>query len=181
MSRMNFRRFMAGLTIAVMISGAGFPVVEAARGGGGGNRVQSRPADRPAQKPADRQNINTGNRNTNVNNSGNRNTNVNTGNINTGNINVDRNTNVHVDAGYGVPVGGPYHGGAYYGGAPYYGAPVAGAFIAGLVVGAVVNSYPPSSQTVVVQEVTYIYDGTNYYKEVYNGTEVVYKVVPAPK
>lgn len=180
MIQMNFRKFMAGLTIAVMILGAGFPVVEAAKragnkaggGEGGGNRVQSRSADRPAQRPADRQNVNTGDRNTNVSNND-RNTNVNTGNIN-------RNTNINVDPGYGVP-GGAYHGGAYYHGENYYsGSTVAGAFIGGLIIGAIINSPPPESQTVVIHEVTYIYDGTNYYQEVYEGTEVVYKVVPNP-
>ena len=172
MSRMIFHKILAGLTIAVIILGAGVPVVDAAKRGG--NRVQSRPADRPAQRPADRQNVNTGDRNTNVSNND-RNTNV-----NTGNINVNRNTNINVDPGYGVP-GGAYHGGAYYHGENYYsGSTVAGAFIGGLIIGAIINSPPPESQTVVIHEVTYIYDGTNYYQEVYEGTEVVYKVVPNP-
>ena len=179
MIQMNFRKFMAGLTITIMILGAGFPVAEAAkregRKAGGENRVQSRSADRPAQRPADRPEVKPADRNTNVSNND-RNTNV-----NTGNVNVERNTNVNVDPGYGVPVGGAYHGGAYYHGENYYsGSTVAGAFIGGLVIGAIINSPPPESQTVVVNEVQYIYDGTNYYQAVYNGAEVVYKVVPKP-
>jgi hypothetical protein len=169
---MNLRSITAGLLTTAMVIGLALPMAEAARGGG--NRVQTRPADRPAQQPANRQNVNAGNRQ-NVN-TGDR-QNVNTGNINTGDINVDR--NVNVDAGYGA--GGAYNGGAYYHGENYYsGSAVAGAFIGGLIIGSLINSYPPSSQTVVIHEVTYYYDGTNYYQEVYDGIDVVYKVVTDP-
>ena len=52
--------------------------------------------------------------------------------------------------------------------------------IGGIIIGSIINSVPEQSETVIVNNNTYYYDGTNYYEEVYDGPDVVYKAVPDP-
>lgn len=167
MFRLNFRNATAGLVTAIMILGMGLPMVEAARAT---TRATPPAANRPAQRPADRP---VDGRNTNINDS---------------KVNIGNDVNVNVDRDYGVPARVPppgyypppaYHGGYYYDD-HYSGEQIAGAFIAGLVIGAILADEPDNSTTVVVHETEYLYDGTNYYVAVYEGSDVVYKVVEDP-
>lgn len=163
MLRMIFRKATAGLLTVAMIIGMGLPMAEAAKG----KRISAPVANRPAQRPAGD------------------NVNIDKGNIDKDNIRIGNETNIDidVDGGYGHPVRVPPAG--YYDHDDYYhhgysDEQIVGAFVAGLVIGAILNDEPDNSSTVVVQGTEYLYDGTNYYVAVYEGTEVVYKVVENP-
>jgi len=163
MLRLTFRKAMAGIMMAVMILGMGLTTVEAAK------RVNAPAANRPAQRPAQQP--------------AGGNDNINRGNIENSNVRIGNETNIDIDVDgrYGRPVPVPppyYHDYDYHYG--YSGEQVAGAFIAGLVIGAILSEEPASTTTVVVKETEYLYDGTNYYQPVYDGTTVVYKVVEDP-
>lgn len=166
MSKSIIRKTTAGLLTAVMILGVGLPTVEAAKG----TRVSTPTANRPAQRPAQRP-------------SGG-NVNVDKGNIDNSNVRIGNDTNIDidVDGGYGHPVrippAGYYDYDYYHHG--YSDEQVAGAFIAGIVIGAILNDEPDNSSTVVIHETEYLYDGSNYYVAVYDGADVVYKVVEDP-
>ncbi|MBP1765678.1 MAG: hypothetical protein H6Q65_2736 [Firmicutes bacterium] len=162
MLRSTFCKAMAGIIMAAMILGIGLPSVEAAKG----TRVSAPAANRPAQQPAGG------------------NANIDRGNIDNSNVRIgnDTNINIDVDGRYGYPVRVPPAGyydydHHHYG---YSDEQVVGAFIAGLVIGAILTEEPANTTTVVVKETEYLYDGTNYYQPVYDGTTVVYKVVENP-
>lgn len=168
MHRLNFRNITTALVIAIMLLGVGSPMAAVARAA----RVTPPAATRPAQRPAERPAPVKPDRNTNINDS---------------NVNIGNETNVNVDRGYGVPARVPAPGyyptpaypGGYYDD-HYSGEQVAGAFIAGIVIGAILADEPDNSNTVVVHDTEYLYDGTNYYVAVYEGSDVVYKVVEDP-
>ncbi|MTW21307.1 hypothetical protein [Allochromatium palmeri] len=66
---------------------------------------------------------------------------------------------------------------------PYWGAPLgAAAFAAGtaLAIGAIVYSLPPNCRTVVVYGESYRQCGSDYYMPRYEGSSVVYELVPSP-
>jgi hypothetical protein len=76
----------------------------------------------------------------------------------------------------GAAVRAPYYGPGYR---PRYGGVAAGV-AAGLAVGAVVATLPARAAALSVAGQTYYYDGSNYYKPCYQGTDVNYCVVPDP-
>jgi hypothetical protein len=57
---------------------------------------------------------------------------------------------------------------------------VLAAAVAGLAVGAMVASIPPSCSTVIRNGIEYKRCGNDYYQQSFNGSDVVYVVVPAP-
>lgn len=86
-------------------------------------------------------------------------------------------------AGFGQH-GGP---GQYYdrhrGWGPYYGGYVSdfGAdMAAALALGTVVGDLPADVQTLIIDDETYYFDGTNYYQDCYQGIDSSYCVVPDP-
>ena len=84
--------------------------------------------------------------------------------------------------------GGGYPGGAYGGEAwaPYYGPEYGGggglaaAIIAALAIGTILEALPPGAVAQMFGGQTYYYDGSNYYQQCYQGTDVGYCVVPNP-
>ena len=103
--------------------------------------------------------------NVNRNVSANRNVNVNS------NVNVNRNVDVNVHRDY-------------YDGWDDHWHPVAAAAAVtatAMAVGAIVNSIPPSCQTVVVGGVSYSQCGNTWYRPQYAGTTVQYVVVNPPR
>ncbi len=83
---------------------------------------------------------------------------------------------------------GGYPGGAYGGEAwaPYYGPEYGGggglaaAIIAALAIGTILEALPPGAVAQAFGGQTYYYDGSNYYQQCYQGTDVGYCVVPNP-
>nr|WP_242470903.1 hypothetical protein [Thiocystis violacea] len=64
----------------------------------------------------------------------------------------------------------------------YWGAPFGAAAAVGtaIAIGAIVSSLPPGCRTVVVHGASYRQCGGNYYAPRYEGSSVVYEVVPPP-
>jgi hypothetical protein len=105
-------------------------------------------------------------------------------------INVNRNTNINVDRDVNVWGRPGYYGDRYDNDA---GAFVAGAVIGGitgaaiasasqptLVVGSHVSVLPSGCVTLITAGVTYHRCDTLYYRPYYNGSSLVYEIVPAP-
>ena len=145
------RIFPAILSVLLVV----FYVADAAsRGGRGGGGGHSRSHARA--------NVNSGHHaNRNVN----RNRNV--------NVNRNRNVNVNVNhRGYG-------HGCCYHD--DYHPVAVAAAVTAtAIVVGSMVNSLPPSCQTVIVNGFAYQQCGNTWYQPQISGSSTTYIVVNAP-
>ena len=148
------RIFPAILSVLLVV----FYVADAAsRGGGrGGGHARSHA----------RANVNPGH-NVNRNHNVNRDRNV--------NVNRDRNVNVDVD----VDHRGYRHGCCYHD--DYHPVAVAAAVTAtALVVGSMVNSLPPSCQTVIVNGFAYQQCGNTWYQPQISGSSTTYIVVNAP-
>tara|TARA_R110002072_G_scaffold92860_2_gene206309 strand:+ start:4209 stop:4679 length:471 start_codon:yes stop_codon:yes gene_type:complete len=151
--------FLAFLSVSLVV----FIVAEVnARGRGGGGHHERSHA---------RSSVNYGhhgNRNHVDRNYGNRNH----GNRN-GNVNINRNVNVDVNnRGYG-------HGCCYHDN--YHPLAIAAAVTAtALVVGSIVNSLPPSCQTVIVSGFAYQQCGSTWYQPQISGSSTTYIVVNAP-
>ena len=63
---------------------------------------------------------------------------------------------------------------------PYQGYTVGEAIAGALVVGMVIHAISAASEPVVVHDTTYYYDGDNYYEEVNDGLDTVYRVADNP-
>jgi hypothetical protein len=115
-----------------------------------------------------RSNVNS-NKNVNVNQ--NKNVNRNT------NVNVNKNVNVDVDV---------HHRGGYYGGGCCYHEPhplaTAVAVVAtAAIIGSMVNTLPPSCQTVIVNGFAYHQCGSTWYQPQMSGSSTTYIVVNPPR
>ncbi len=147
------------------------PMTNAMRGGGGGG-----------VRGGARSSINTpnhgnagGNRNVNQNRNVNENLNINANrNVNVNqNVNVNRNVHVDVDNGWD-------HNGWNDHPVATAAAVTATVAVTSAVVGSIVNSVPPSCQTIVSNGVTYSQCGSTWYQPTYSGSQVSYVVVNPP-